>query len=172
MIKLKVKNQKKFTRAINKWIDEATKEAADVARGLAVVGFNQVLEQSAQRSGNFAGNWQFSINQVNYDFKDLGLLSKDADELDWYIMGDLPAINYAISNNKGRDKGYVLGDTFYISNSAHEGADNYAIRIEKGEIEFRPGNMGMPAASAALYLSAYYGRIGKAEAATLKKERI
>lgn len=172
MIKLKAKNLRKFEREMNKWIHKSEQEAADVARGLAVVGFNQILEQSAQRHGDFVANWQFSINNVNYHFENLELIPYDSDELDWFIMGDSPAINYAKQNNKGRDRGYKLGDTFYVANSATNSGDDYAIRIEKGNIEFRVGNMGMPVASATLYLGAWYGLVGKAQAKALQKEKL
>ncbi|OFV49700.1 MULTISPECIES: hypothetical protein [Oligella] len=172
MIKLKAANLRKFEHEMNKWIKESELEATEVARGLAVTGFNQILERSAQRSGDFAANWQFSINAVNYTFKNLKLLPEGASPDDWFIMGDKPAINYAKQNNKGRDRGYKLGDTFYVSNSATNAGNDYAVWIEEGSINFREGNLGMPVASAMIYIGSLYGHIGKVQVQQLIAERL
>lgn len=169
---IKIRNVKQAQRSALKWIHQAVEEAEEVARGLAVVGFKQIVEQSAQKSGNFAGNWQFSINSINYEFKDLNLLPEGATRDDWFIMGDSPAINYAYNNNRGRENGFKLGSTIHIANSATEVDDPYAVRIESGEVHFRPGNIGAPVASTVVHLGALYRFIGKASAQALKGEKI
>lgn len=168
---IKVRNSKQARKSMMKWIKESTQEAAEVANGLTVTAFVQILEHSAQQTGDFAGNWQYSINSVNYEFKELGLAEEEAD---WFIMGDTPAIIHAMQNNHGRDRGFKLGDTFHIANSAKGGihGDAYAHKIESGAIKFRSGNMGMPVANAALYLGAFYGRPNLAQATLLRGKRL
>lgn len=169
-------NAKQFMDNNLKWLEEAKEELADTARGLAVTALNYILEHSPQYSGDFVANWNFSINNPDTTFKEAGII--DTDEA--WLSGTSPlhrgeprAIALAKSRNKGKDNGYKLGDSFYLTNdSAHN--EPYAQKIENGTIKFRPENVGSdaPVQNTLNLMSSMYSIIGKADSKKLQKVKI
>jgi hypothetical protein len=172
---LKVTNLKEVGDGFDAFFALATKTVTETSRGLGVMLFKGALNYSPQFSGDFTANWKFAVNWIDTSFKaDIFPAAVDTSEkILWgdsrrggyvkrkrlpvggFLKGSTPAMNYAIAANKGRDKGFKLGDTINISNSAvHD--EPYAMLIEENQIKFRPGNSGIPGRSAAADLVRIY----------------
>lgn len=139
MISFQAPNKKKFADQLMNWAQRTEQDAVDVTRGLAAELFHRLLQNSPQYSGDYAANWRLSQNVVDTRFErvQIGMPDEGA-----YIVGDKPAINYAISANRGLEAGATLTTSFYISNSAVHSGDAYALKIERGTIDFRHPNKG------------------------------
>lgn len=141
---LKIIRWQKWKNDVNRALDKVSKESMDISNGVAVTLFYQLLQNSPQFSGDFAANWRYSINSPDTTFESTAedWKEKVADNsFQAFKAGYEEAISKAVARNKGKDTGYVLGDTFFLSNSAvHD--EPYALKIEQGEIKFREGNQG------------------------------
>lgn len=170
MLRVRSRNIDAFATGLDRWLDAVEDEVADVANGLTVKLFNHIVEISPQYSGDFAGNWQYSVNTINTTFTPLNLLDQSPLRIP-FLQGGKQAITYAKAMNKGRDTNYKLGDTFYISNSAvHDEA--YALKIENNEIKFRPGNQGGTIARALATVAPAYYTVGKADVQALRRTKL
>jgi len=169
MIQVKT-NDKAFLKDIQRWADVTARETADIANGIAVEALNQVLRTSPQYSGDFAGNWNYSINVPDVHFEMLHLM-RGRKKVP-FQAGDLPAIHHAQARNKGRDTGYKLGDTFYLTNAAVHYGENYAVMIETGQIKFRPGHTGATASNAVAHLGSKYKHLTKAQSFRLREKKL
>lgn len=174
-ISVEIKNVEQVARQWDEWMAAVEQEVADVANGITVELFNKILEFSPQFSGDFVGNWKYSINKVDVSFESLPFLdAQPAGRLEPFHCGSMPAIIYARQMNKGKDHGYKLGDTFYLSTSA-EHDDAYAPMIEEeGRIKFRPdtGNAAKPVERAIVAVMPQYTTITRQQAQRLKKEKL
>lgn len=170
MLGIHVKNVESFISHVDQWFDKVETETAHVANGLTVELFKEILQTSPQLSGDFAGNWQYSINGINRTFNALNFLDQGKP---LFKVGDHQAITYARAMNKGRDVGYKLGDTFFLSNSAvHD--EPYALKIENGTINFRSyvGNTGETVANAFRNVLPKYVSISKLQAHKLARTKL
>lgn len=168
---LSVRNLDKFAASLDAWLEDTGDTVAHVANGLTVELFNEILPTSPQFSGDFAGNWQYSINTVNTTFNPLNLLDQPKQAA--FKAGDHPAIAYSKAMNKGRDASYKLGDTFYLANSAYHD-EAYAVMIENEEINFRrwAGNRGATVDEAFRKVLPKYTNITKQQAYKLARKKL
>lgn len=175
-------NFDQFSKQIDDWLRDAETLAVHVARGLSAEVFELVLQMSPQYSGDFAGNWKYSVGSPDRSFSKLGLMTKkrshDTGPATWsrnvpFITGSILAIKVARTLNAGEDLGLIrLGQTAYISNSAYH-TDAYAWEIENNEIMFRAGNYGMVGVRVfSLLDSKYAGGIGKIDAIRLSRMNV
>lgn len=159
MINVQANNVAGFISAISKWEEDALQEIEAVAVGYIGHAFRFLVENSAQGSGDFAANWNYSINELDYSF------TRDAVDgggtrdtvsfiLQDRIMGHPLAVNYAIDNARQVQAQFALGDKVYFTNAAQHD-ENYAWKIENNQIKFRSGNEGAPRAKTKLYMSKY-----------------
>lgn len=171
MLSVSVRNLDKFVESCDRWLEKTTDTVMHVANGITVELFEQVLETSPQFSGDFAANWQYSINQVNTTFTELNL--QDDPDQGSFSAGDRTAINYAKVMNKGRDSSYRLGDTFFVSNSAKHD-EPYAILIENNQINFRrwAGNRGETINHAVRTVMPRYDHISPMQARRLARKKL
>lgn len=146
-----------FTKRIEQWAAEQRVIATEVGRGLSVFAFNNVLQHTAQFSGDMAANWKYQIGSINSDFQSnvVNPLIR-AQKAPPFIMGDETAINYAKMDNSGKDASFTLHSTVYISNTAWHDSF-YAWKVEKGTIKFRQGNKGSPVGRTVLKVGARFG---------------
>ena len=170
-----------FNSAIDDWLLAVEEMTVGAARGLSVSLFNHVIRVSPQYSGDFAGNWKYSVGDPDKSFQELGLLySKNTRHYDYrlshsvhpFIAGDKPAMSAAVSLNSDKPSEFTkLGQTIFLSNSSAPG-ESYAWKIENNEIKFRPGNSGEPGVYSAVAVAMNYATIGKTEVAELLAKRI
>lgn len=163
-----IRNLDKFIGSLDTWIEKVQDETMHVANGIVATIFHDILQRSAQSSGDFAGNWQYSINYVNTTFNELNLRDQGKP---LFKVGDHQAITYAKAMNRGRDKGYKIGDTFYLSNSA-EHEEPYAMKIERNQIDFRYPNQGETRAKAIKNIVDQYSKVSKMQAQILKRKKL
>ena len=151
------KNVGDFTKDIEKWAANQRVIATEVGRGLSVFAFNNLLQNTAQFSGDMAANWKYQIGSINYEFQSdvINPLIRAGKAIS-FIMGDETAINYAKMENSGKDAAFTLQTPVYISNSAAHDSF-YAWKVEKGTIKFRQGNKGSPVGKTILKVGASFG---------------
>ena len=144
---VKVTNLSAFDAQVEAWFAAVEKAAAEAAVGLAKRVFDKVLIESPQYSGDFAANWQVSVDAPSSRFT-VGVLkpklhgyadSTGIHGLEPFKRGDPEAITYAKSHAVWPT--IKLGQTIYLSNSANHDED-YAWKIEDGTIKFRPVTQG------------------------------
>lgn len=171
MIGVEVRNIDKFALGVERWLEKTEDRVMHVANGIAVELFEEVLRTSPQFSGDFAANWQYSINSINSTFNELNLLDDPARPS--FGAGSHPAIQYAKTMNKGRDTGYQLGDTLYIANSAYHD-EPYALLIENQQINFRrwAGNRGATVQHAFLTVLPKYENVSPLAATRLARKKL
>lgn len=155
---IKITNLSAFDAEVTRWFRAVEEAAGEAARGLAQSAFDQILENSPQFSGDFVANWrvgtsvtsEFTPNAVG------GGSLKGA-----FQKGDGLAIAYAKSNAKWPTP--RLGTPIYLFNSASHD-EPYAVKIEAGEIAFRPVNKGAdhPVRKAALNVGFTYENVNQA----------
>lgn len=141
-----IQNLDKFEADVQSWFKAVRGAAEEAAVGLAKRVFDKVLIESPQSSGDFTANWKVSVGVPDTTFT-IGVLKQrqshpDHEGIRWdllYKRGDPEAIAYAKSHAHWQP--IKLGQTIYISNSA-EHDENYAMKIENGQINFRPVNSG------------------------------
>lgn len=173
MVQVYVKNLDRLQDQFDTWVDQVEQSTADAANGMAVELFNALLQNSPQWSGDFVGNWQYQINNITPYFNELNLLDHRSYHKDVFRRGDMPAIRYAQSMNKGRDSMYKLGDTFYLHNSAVH-TEPYAQKIEAGSINFRRdvGNEGRVIYRSLMDVAPKYTHITEAHVNKLRKKKL
>lgn len=150
---------------------ELEAECADTVRGMSVELFQTILNWSPQYFGRYVSSWTFRIGSPEFRTDDtFNYVAEDQGFAPVRRKGDSEAINVAKAYNIGRDKGFKLGNTIYISNGVDHGEGPYAAGIEDGSIRLRPVNLpGAPATRALDRVQAWYGNdVGAAHAAKLK----
>lgn len=153
MIKAEIKNLGEVVDTLDKWLEDVEALATKVAKGLAATTLHNVLNFSVQYSGDFAANWNYSINSIDTTFTPGAVVGPD--NISKYKFGKEPnegsfqalisremsgsldeAPQFALRRNRGKDNSFKLGDTIYISNSAKHD-DAYAVGIETGTIHLK-----------------------------------
>lgn len=150
-------NSRAVRQGFEEWLEKAQAEVEQTIKGASVEVFKMVLRNSPQFSGDFVGNWNYSVGEPDYKFEYLDLIQPGEEP---FIMGDSPAINYAIAQNAGRESGFNLGDTIYFANSAEHDTP-YAVAIEENAVKFRIGNIGAPLERTVFEFGSQYKEIGK-----------
>lgn len=159
---------------LDSWLADVEKEVEDIARGLATEALIYLLDYSPQYSGDFAANWNMSVNTPDYTFhsdvfRDKHFPVKSGQTA--FHMGDGPAMEYAFRNAAGKLDSFKLGDTIWLANAAaHD--EPYAWLIEDNRIHFRPRNSGQTMYWAMQALIGYYTEISPEKAAHLMGERL
>ena len=160
---VKVDGLESLDKVFAGWVAAIKQETEVVALGLGKRVFEKLLYESPQYSGDFVGNWKVSVDAPNTSFKELPRVLKEP-----VGRGDEYAIGYAKSHTAWPN--LTLGKTLFISNSAYHD-EPYALKIETGEIEFRPINEGAEhvAARSVQFVANRYGHVGKRQLAALQK---
>lgn len=169
---LKVTNMAEVFGEIDLWLKEVEAEIVGIANGLAYQALITVEHHSAQFSGDFAANWNLSVNIPDTSFQ-AGIFPGHQWPTghDPFIMGDAPAMQYAYDAARGKLSGMKLGDTIWLTNAAsHQEA--YAEKIEAGRVNFRRGNDGMPIFHTVQVLMMDYKTINKGAAQRLLENQL
>lgn len=134
-----------FDASVKTWFGNVRQAAQEAAAGLAEVALQEIVEESPQYTGDFVAGWEVGFNSPPHIWRPPKILNQKmikAGVVDPFQKGDIPAIEYALSKAQPRfaaAKREPLGTSIYLSNSAHHDED-YAWKIENGEIAFRPVN--------------------------------
>lgn len=158
---IKADNLDEFFKGIDLWQQQVEAEVTAVAKNLASYALRHVLAVSPQYSGDFVANWNMSVGQPDTSFTK-GVFQPRSKDFPPFLMGDLAAQNAALSRNTGRLNGFKLGQTIWISNTAHH-MDFYSFKIENNEITFRAGNMGAPVERTMVKMANEFGIITKSK---------
>lgn len=160
---VKINGLENLDKVFAGWLTAVKQEAEAVAIDLGKRVFEKILYESPQYSGDFAANWNVSVDAPDTSFKELPRVLREP-----VGRGDEYAINYAKTHATWPS--LSLGKTLVISNSAYHD-EPYALKIETGEIEFRPINEGAEhvAARSVQFVANRYGHIGKRQLAALRK---
>lgn len=148
------------------WVAGISKTSVGVVQGMTGEILETLAYHSAQSSGDFASNWRVSVGAPDTTFIE-GL----ADEGD-HLMGDRQAVENTMNNNAGALDGYTLGQKIFISNSASHDGDDYAAKIESGNINFREGNEGMPMVRTQALIDFKYKHLTQSQIQQLLKNRL
>lgn len=152
-----IKNVGEVSATIDKWLEEVEKMATKFCRGVTVQIFEQILVNSVQYSGDFAGNWKYELNSITPEFKPgVAFTELEKTRVTWTQgKGDEKsgffsafmgidegggdpgvAVGYSLRSARGKDNAFKLGDTVYLHNSSvHD--DAYAPGIETGTTKLR-----------------------------------
>lgn len=182
---LKVDNISQVQKDLDAWINGFEKQAPSIVRSYAAQTFHILLGRSAQFSGDFAANWNVSLNTPDTSFRQFVATRNDGTKRgrSWdvsdsnYKRGDKPAMTEAKMRNEGALQGYKLGDTILMSNASHhmrgktKKLDYYAPAIEANQIAWRTGNKdaGNPIAKTKLWMTTRYQALDRATVANLKQ---
>lgn len=168
----KIKNHNKVLADIDKWMADVEAEYLRIAVALMRMMLSQSLKYSPQYSGDFAANWNLSVNLIDVTFNEGVFPSKRfpvPDGQEPFQRGDAPAISYAFKANDGKLGSAKLGDTLWLANSAAH-HDLYAWKIEDNLIKLRPVNFGGegPLGKVKAHMLAHFSRIDKSNVEFLR----
>lgn len=175
MINVSAKNPGNFISAIAAWEAAAIAELEAVSVGYIAEAFRYLVSNSAQSSGDFAANWNYSLNAPDYSFTRDAVDGGGVREIVSFvlqdrIMGHPLAVNYAIDRAKPVQAQFRLGDRVYFTNTAtHD--EQYAWKIEDNKINFRAGNEGAPVERTKAYMQ-QYSYISPTMASKLKADKL
>ena len=154
---------------------ELEAECANVIRGMTVEIFLHTLQYSPQYFGRYASSWTYKIGSPEFwTNPEFDYVAEDQGYAPIYRKGDYPALASAVKHNLGRDSGFRLGDTVYISNGVDHGEGSYAGLIEDGQIKLRAVNQpGRPLGRALDRAATWFANdVNPKHAANLKAMRI
>ena len=159
-------------RQVKKWMDQVEQDAQETARGLSVDLLNRMIENSPQWTGDFASNWRYSINSVDYTYDEGDVPPKPGAIVEPWKQFDQPAVQLGKAKNRGKDLKFKLGDDVYISNSStHD--EPYAQGVFDGSVKLRDVNRRVVLASVLEDFNATYGKVLNAnQVKRLKGRRI
>lgn len=144
-IKSKIVGMNAVQMDISRWVKKRSEDALKTARGLAALKLATLIRSSPQYTGDFAANWNYSLNVVDRSHDEYQVVQKSDNKP--YQQFDRPAINLGLAKNRGNDNGMKLGDTVYISNFSthtdHIGPDEYYKKILKGTLLLRDVNLNI-----------------------------
>lgn len=163
-----VKGLEAFDSAVQGWFAAVEKAAAEAALGLAKQGFEKMLRNSPQFSGDFASGWGIGYGKVVSNYKVGRFPGKEfGTGSDPFGRGDEPAMTAARAAADWHLP--KLGESIYISNDAQHD-EPYAWKIENGEIAFRTPNMGADhlVEHAVKFLGRTFPVLGKSQLEALK----
>lgn len=161
---------------------ELEAECTNVVRGLTVKLYNGILSKTPQYLGRMAASWSYSLGTPLYvDRSNLvqppavkgpsGFI--DYGEFKGLWRGHPQAIAVAGAANAGKDAGFRLGMTVYISNGVNHGEGEYAGAVESGEVILRAVNRpGAPVQRSLDGIGATHQNISPLRARGLKALRI
>lgn len=176
---LEIKNLDELVRQLEKWEGDVYEHARQVFVGLTVKYFKALVTTSAQYSGDFAGNWNYSIGRPDYTFKDNLFPGRDrANVSDARIdsinprrgEGDGEAVSYAFKRARSQILNVALVDTVYFTNAAHHD-EPYADLVYEDKIKFRPANRGNMQARVADIMR-HYEVVDARKAVYLRREKL
>ena len=171
-----------FDASVKTWFGNVRQAAQEAAVGLAEVALVRILEESPQYTGDFVAGWEVGFNAPPHIWRPPKILNQKmikAGVVDPFEKGDTVAIDYALSKAAPRFAaakkeplglpGSPHGTSIYLSNSAHHDED-YAWKIENGEINFRPVNQNADRVvqRAALFTRNRFKHIGAPQLAVLR----
>lgn len=114
------------------------REAAEVARGVAIEVFRRALENTPQYFGRMAASWTISYGtpQTYNQVDPVVTTDPKWGKAFWPVVDYSIAIDQAKQRNAGNLDGFRLGQKIYITNGAFHG-ENYARGIEEGTVPLR-----------------------------------
>lgn len=158
-------------------------ELTDVVRGMSVRVFNGFLSKTPQYLGRMTASWTYSLNVPVFVDR-----SRDVDPTEGKLSesgyidygsfkglwrGHPLAIAVANAANAGKDSGFKLGMTIYISNGVNHGEGPYSQDIEDGSVILRAENRpGAPVARTLDWASVAYKDVTPTAARTLRTLRL
>lgn len=161
---------------------ELEAECTDIVRGLTVKVYNGILSKTPQYLGRMAASWSYSLGAPQ--FVDRSHLVQppavkgpsgfiDYGEFKGLWRGHPQAIAVAGAANAGKDSGFRLGMTVYISNGVNHGEGEYAGAAEDGDVILRAVNRpGAPVSRTLDDVGKTHQNISPIRARTLKALRI
>lgn len=159
-IRSKIEGLNAVQMKISRWLKSKEDGALEIARGLAAAKLATLIKHSPQYSGDFAANWNYSINVVDRSYDEDQVVQKATGEP--YEQLDRPAINLGLAKNRGKDNGLKLGDTVYISNfSTHRNGglrEEYYKWILDGTLPLRDVNTKVSLRAAIQKYNDKYGK--------------
>jgi hypothetical protein len=175
---IEIKNAGDFNNAIDDWEASLYDMTWRATQGLARELLITLVNNSAQFSGDFAANWNYSVGTPNYSFKEnvfngrylktaIGPYGRPQGITSKLIMGHQAALQVALA--KVKSSGFALGQTIYLTNAAHHD-EPYAEMIESGTVKFRSGNIGHPVARSLALVSTKYSVITGNQLTTLARK--
>lgn len=169
---LRVKNLARVMEQAERFLARAEREATEAARGLAAELANRMIENSPQWSGDFASNWRFSVNSVDYSHDEGDVPPKSGSIPEPWQQFSRPAVQMGKAKIRGMDASFKLGDTIFISNSSSHGGETYAGDIFSGKVRLREVNRNVLIADVLSDFNAEFGVIlGPSKVNKLRKTR-
>jgi hypothetical protein len=165
----------KFDSVVEAWFGAVEQAAQQSAAGLGQVALTRILEESPQYTGDFVGGWEVGFNSPPLIWRPPRFVKRNAIDTgvsEPFQKGDEPAIDYALAKGEPRlaaAAAQPLGTSIYLSNSAAHN-EQYAWKIELGQIDFRPVNPNADRVveRAALFTERRFKHIGRSEFTTLR----
>lgn len=119
--------------------DDLENQLSEMARGIAVTFWDDILARTPQMWGEMAASWTFSVGSPEFYDR-----SWDVQHVEPLYKGHAAALMIANDYNAGNEVNFRLGQTAWITNGV-----DHAQAIEDGEIRLRQVNRpGMPIARA------------------------
>lgn len=174
-VKIQIKGADLEAKRLLKWFDEEVEGATQIFRGYAAEHLAVLIRNSPQHSGDFAANWNYSLNVPDTSFEEGRVPPPIGDRP--YQQFDPQAIAIGLLNNLGKDANIKLGDTVYFTNVSthtdHRGVpDPYYQRILNGTMSLRDVNKQVTLAAAMQKFRSKYPKVLKGnEAGALKRKR-
>lgn len=142
--KIKIEGLDRSHKRMLDWLNKEVKGATQVFRGYAAEHLALLIRNSPQESGDFAANWNYSLNVPDTSFEEGRVPPPLGDKP--YEQLSPQAIGIGLWHNLGKDASIKLGDTVYFTNRAtHEDQrgvkDAYYQRILNGTMNLRDANM-------------------------------
>lgn len=144
----------------SQWVDfdkamaELEGELEGVIRGISVHAFNSLLSKTPQFYGRMTASWDYQIGSSPsfYDRSEEVMTRFQADREDFdspdqfsgFWRGHPAAIAIANNHSRGREAGFKLGNTIWITNGVDHGEGPYSDAIEQGEVRLRAENYPDP----------------------------
>jgi len=129
---------------------ELEAECTQIIRGFTVRIWSGVLSKTPQWAGRMVASYNYSLNSPDFSDRSDQVPTMEHPDHRWPVSlmgrplwpGHTNAIALANSANRGKDSGFRLGDTVYISNGVDHGEGPYSQDVEDEAIPLRsPGQM-------------------------------
>ena len=163
-VRVKIEGVDREIKRLLRWVDVETKDATQVFKGYAAEHLAVLIRNSPQSSGDFAANWNYSLNTPDTSFEE-GRVPPSVDKGE-YQQFDPQAIAIGLLHNLGKDAHIKLGDTVYFTNTAthtnHKGIpDPYYQKILDGTMNLRDVNKKVTLTAAMQKFRSKYPRVLK-----------
>jgi hypothetical protein len=162
---------------------ELEAECTQIVRGMTVKIFSGILSKTPQYLGRMAASWTYSLNAPEYVDRSSSV-DPEAEKLAAHrytqfgafkglYRGHPLAIAVANQANSGRDAGFRLGMTVFLSNGVNHGEGAYSQDTEDGNVVLRAENRpGAPVSRTLDWAGIAFRNVSPQVAISLKNLRI